>query len=559
MAGLSSEPKVEYSVFDLSGGVNLQNANALLQEKQASAILNMRLDDVGKIKKREGIVANRFYTLPEKINQGVQSLFSYVKINGNRQDVLFYEDKTMYATVPQTGNWQQVAFFEAIETKPAVPDDPKTPEINEETPAEYDYQPYTPKGTCFSFFTFWMADEETGIGDFRLYCTNEYDGVFKLYEIYDEEHDTYTLAAKQIPSLPKAAFAVVHKDRVFYGGIQDHPDAFLFSYVYNCEEIGTYVFGDAIEEVSESGGGGMIRVPSSPDVAITALATFKGSLIIFKSDSIHILSGDNPSNYVLERLNVASGCLAANTVLLGNNALYYLSDDGIRYITTTGQEVIETFSLSHAVNKHLMTYDPKKVVSTYFKNRLYFFCQGDHPSTLVFFEATGSWSIYDVEANCAFNDKELDYLLFGSKTGYVYHLENEQLKDELTFDTYTPIRAMYATPFYSFNEQQITKRFNSIMLFFKPNAVENSTVQLKIEIDYKDTYKEANAEYLQMKWGEGKWGRAHWGSMRDQISQIIQFGGTGKTIRFTFSNQAIDEDLEIHGFVVSYKRRKRRR
>lgn len=556
---LSGTPETEYSVFDFSGGLNVASSNSILLDKESSDLLNISLSDRGKIKKRDGLVINTHFSLPNKVGVEVKGIFSFVQINGVRQDILYYGDKEMYATHTETGSWMKIDFFEAKELTPWTYYDPTTSPATEEVAGTYEYIPYTVQGERFTFFIFQMPDETTGVGENRLYMTNSKDGVFRLINYKDPDTGVYSLLARQIPTLPKCDYVAIRRNRAFYAGDPNNKDSVYFSYNLNPERIDLYVSGVALEQNTDNGGGGILRFPTSPDIEITGIVNFKDYLIVLKSDSAHVLSGRIPKiDFQIDQLDVASGCTSPRSIVRGNNAVYYKSDDGIRYIHSPSQDVIETKPLSEPINPEFDTVNDRDIHATFAKGKLYFFCSGDDPKTFVFDEVIKAWTKYDWNSGASFNDKDTDSLLIGGKNGYVFHTD-KVLKDEVTPGVYAPINAYYSTPFHAFKEPQVTKRFRYLMVFFKPNPIPDSIVDLKIEIDYKDSYKEIDAEYISMVWGQGVWGQAHWGVMKQQVNQMVRFGGTGKSARFTFSNDKIDEDLEIHGFVAGYKRKKRRR
>jgi hypothetical protein len=511
--------ETEYRVFDFSGGLNKKSSNSLLLDKEASDLLNITFGQRGTFKKRPGVTIEP--NVPQLVS-GKTPITSFAQLarkDGSYETLVFYSNGVIFGRNSDDGSTYTVTLkksdgtaYGAASSKP------------------------------FSYFSY----QDT------LYFMNSTDGCFKFTGKGNNN-------ATKVDAIPKCDFCLINNDRAFYAGDPANKDYLYFSQAGNVESTSMTIVDKQYGGTTTVAGGGIIRFPTSTGIAITGISVFKGSLLIFKSNSVFQLSGKTPDDFAVNKLDIATGCVAPRTLVLGDNKVYYMAIDGIRYISSPQQDSITTTPLSDAVNPEMEVMVNKDKIHASFEAGKYYLFYDDPTDgkTLVFDETLNAWTKYDLIMTASYYNKEIAKTLMGNKDGRVFSFDETKLYDEFLQGIYTPITSFYSTPYYPLQAPEVTKRFRWLMPFFKPNAVQNSTIELKIEIDYKDSYKEMDAQYLTLTWGQNNWGQSHWGNMRQQVSQMIRFGGTGKTIRFTFTNDKIDEDLEVHGFVIGFKPKSR--
>lgn len=78
------------------------------------------------------------------------------------------------------------------------------------------------------------------------------------------------------------------------------------------------------------GASSFMDVPSPYDGdEITGLAILYGNLIVFKRNSIYLITGDAPENFVISKTNAAVGCVSPYSVISVDNLVYFVSDKGL--------------------------------------------------------------------------------------------------------------------------------------------------------------------------------------------------------------------------------------
>lgn len=546
---INGTPQELYRVFDFSGGLNSHFSPHILSDRESSDMLNMVFDERGTIRKRPGVKSYTVY--PYFDGQEIIKIYSFAKWSGTEGALLvFFKNGTVkgYDYIAKT---------------------------------HFDVTLKKKDGTAFGTF------HSTRMSCFTInnlcYFGNSTDGWFKFdgtspYNATDVTGDYDVTPA--VIGVPKCDYAVVKDNRVFYAGNPLRKDAVYYSQLAEPENVLAEVNDLVNGGSSPSGGGGIIRIVTSPDIQITGLALFQSQLLIFKTDSVHTLSGINPlEDFKLSKVQVATGCVSPDSIVVANNVTYYVGHDGLNYIYSPFQSQIAQDNLSIQVSKEFdMIKNKERIHSVYAGGELWLFYPGDVASngltvqgtqkTLMYSETLKAWGKHDINITASYYDLTADMIVMGSTTGYCLIFDDEQKYDSTSPGAQTPIASKWSTKFFHFNKPETTKKFKFIKLFFKPNAKVGSLFKMTVEIDYKESYKDIRGEYIPMVYGVDSWGynidpntgaqvKTYWGGLRQEISKKINFGGSGETIRFTFYNDGMAEDMEIHGFVVGYKEKTR--
>jgi len=72
-----------------------------------------------------------------------------------------------------------------------------------------------------------------------------------------------------------------------------------------------------------------VEVRTNDGDRITGMANFLGSLLVFKERSFHVLSGDNPTNFLLREISNQYGCLSNRAVVNFEDRILFLDRKGI--------------------------------------------------------------------------------------------------------------------------------------------------------------------------------------------------------------------------------------
>jgi hypothetical protein len=116
-------------------------------------------------------------------------------------------------------------------------------------------------------------------------------------------------------SPPTGAFSIVWQNRLFVAGVNTARNRLYYS---------------AVGDQATWGASAYVDIPSPYDGDdITGLAILYGNLIVFKRNSIYIIQGDTPDNWVVSKSNSAVGCVSPYSVVSAENLVYFVSDKGL--------------------------------------------------------------------------------------------------------------------------------------------------------------------------------------------------------------------------------------
>jgi hypothetical protein len=481
----------------------------------------MEFDTRGAIHKRGGLVVYTNY--PSKAGVSVLQIFRFGRLDGTKELLVFFSDGT-------------IKGVNAVES--------------------YTITLKKSDGTNYGNHS---GTKQFGIYIFQDICYfgNSIDGWFKFP---GKASGVYNATA--VDTIPKCDYGLIRNNRAFYSGDPTAKDSVYFSQVADVANINLMMNNKIYGGDTTTGGGGQIRFPSSPDIEITGIASFQDALIVFKRNSAFALTGTIPeSDFAVKQLNVATGCVSGLSIVNADNVLYYMGNDGLYRLQSPFQGQIESVPVSDKIKPEMDSMVDKTVVHTqFFKNKLYVF--DPNAKTLVFDTLLQAWSKYDLKMTASMVDLKNDHLVMGNTTGYVYYIDPTKKRDQIDFSTNAPINGIFSTKYFNFSLPAITKRFRYALIAFRPDDVSTNTHQVTLEIDYKLSYKQLNVLYDSLTYGSDNWstdpdanGGTHpvyWGSMKDEMTKVLRFSGTGKNIRLTFSNNVLDEELEIHGITFGF-------
>ena len=132
----------------------------------------------------------------------------------------------------------------------------------------------------------------------------------------------------------------------------------------------TRLYYSDVNDPAVWGASSFIDVPSTFDGdPITGLAVLYGNLIIFKRNSIYIIQGDAPSNFVVSKTNSAVGCVSPYSVVSVDNLVYFVSDKGLYAMNLSN-----TKHLAYKVEPNYTRAVKNQLLSSLARNRI----QGIH-------------------------------------------------------------------------------------------------------------------------------------------------------------------------------------
>jgi hypothetical protein len=176
---------------------------------------------------------------------------------------------------------------------------------------------------------------------------------------------------------------------------------------------------------------------------ILRVATLRDSLIVIKEDGVYRLTGDNPSNYTVIPIDVTVICKARNSVVVLNNSVFCLSNQGVVQISDNSAKVVSRdiepvlsailvqsgANIDTATSAFSYESDREYVLSTLLPNS-----NGNISNVVyVFNYLTNAWSRWDT----TFNDGDIiginDSIYYSDTTGdRIFKERKDQKKSDFT-------------------------------------------------------------------------------------------------------------------------------
>lgn len=231
---------------------------------------------------------------------------------------------------------------------------------------------------------------------------------------YDDTIDDFSEEPTDIP--PKASrYFKLHKNRLFVAGNTNEPSRLYYSDIND----------DFFRPTS------YINVARNDGDVITGLAILHDNLIIFKRNSIYILSGSTNANFVLRKAPAQVGCYAPRTIIQLENEILFLHRDGVYSF-----DGAVTRSMSDQSDRGGVTIRDKTeeilpayidiACAAYYKGQAWFsWCTTGtvNNKTFTYHVATRQWSYYNYGMNCFYVSKT-GTLYAGGVGGFVFQLDN---------------------------------------------------------------------------------------------------------------------------------------
>ena len=152
-------------------------------------------------------------------------------------------------------------------------------------------------------------------------------------------------------SPPVGNIGIVWQNRVFFAGVSTARTRLYYSDLGN---------------PSSYAASNYIDVPSPYDGdEITGLAILYGNLIVFKRNSVYIIQGDSPENFVVSKTNSAVGCVSPYSVISVDNLVYFVSDKGLYAMNLSN-----TKQVCYKVEPRYSLAVPNAAQSTLYKNKI---------------------------------------------------------------------------------------------------------------------------------------------------------------------------------------------
>jgi len=377
-----------------------------------------------------------------------------------------------------------------------------------------------------------------------------------------------------IPSL-----VLVWKNRLWMSGASSKPQNIWYSNAVDPTNGGiTFLTkNESVGTAFESNYGGFIPVNVNDGQSITNISTFYNSIIIYKTASIHQLTGDSAigsggsNEFGLSVVNATKGCIAPRSVVNIYNEQYFIDYTGINKLSAAiNQNIVGNIianSVSTKLTKTIAGWNSNKINSAYAihyetKKQVWFVIpDGSSPKNnkviVLDYSDDGSlnpqggpmwyWTIRTgFSAGCGTFYKSRPIL--GGYDGWLQKHDTSDSYDGVAIESY------WGSSWFNLGNIALNKRLIRLDLFLE--QVGNFDLEVELSWNLGDTYfsKSLNMQPTEFSlFGESLWNISTFTSKK--VKKIrIEDGplGRGSNVKIRFSNLNADEPFRILGFDFIY-------
>lgn len=436
-AGAPDGMPEEIRVLSPSRGLNELGDDFMIDNKDASDLLNIKFTDNGIVEKRDGfiIAGEELSNIPTGLG---------VFITPTNDDALMVVDGGVLKRLTSTTTWTDVSAGVTISPDSSV----FTTSVNGKF-FVWDGLGVSPNGT--SGGKFWSVSAATAnisavagsaVGD---YFTNTTGGALTILGVSTPTMRTVKATSATTGTLqaentvgggcmiydgnttaagrkcPKGSFSVVYKDYHFVSGVDGQPYRVYQSGLNEPDRFtrGGTVAGSPIQlnAPADVPGATLFTGDNSPNAfdvnrydgeKVTGFGFFQDALIVFKEGSIWQMTLNEQSIPVISRITNAYGCVSHGSICTVENDTYFLGREGVMVL---GNEpnyyaAIRTNILSARIANTIERIN----TAAYGKIRSFFFNQRYHLAVpldtevnnntmLVYDKRFYAWSVWDVPAS----------------------------------------------------------------------------------------------------------------------------------------------------------------
>lgn len=272
---------------------------------------------------------------------------------------------------------------------------------------------------------------------------------------------------------------------------------------------------------------------------VTAMKAYGGNLAIWKFNSFHMLSGDNPANFFVKELSDEYGCVSNRATEIFNDQLVFLDRKGVMRFNGAGldclsdkiQPIIDSINLAAATDNATMVHDKTKnqiLLGVPVNGATY------NNLTIVYDYLIGAWTTYDSfnPAVFAIMQGRLGQrgVFYGGYSGMLFNFGASLFGDNgVGFTCYLKTRFLHDMG------ESVSKQFRRLYLNTAPVA----NVTLPIQINFYQDYG-ASIVYSATMY-------------QNAIQNRIDFGIPAKSLSFDLARNTPSLPIQIHGFAMEYR------
>jgi hypothetical protein len=397
-----------------------------------------------------------------------------------------------------------------------------------------------PKDTVVYFFT--------PLGSSHLEGTEVWDAVnhYAYYEPCENQLNDEFAGTQYIPDKPDTL--IIHKDRVFIAGDSEQPHGIYMSALASISPI-YFPVGASLS--------------AKPDgQKIVDFVVFDNALVVGRHTDIFVIYGSSEYQnisadpFYIRQMDSSTGFMSANCGALLNNFFFYLGYDGRFYklnTPTTFVEYLMTRPLTDVVDLYSpplnLTKEDMSDISTIAYNNECIFNIKD--KTLVYSYRNQAFTYYEGWNGRSLYTDGIDVFI-GRADGVTAKVD-----PTVYSDLGKPIEAVYETKRFDLNSPINYKYFIQCLLSAHAYDDYVSSIMFQVEVDF---YYKNNAPIIYNKHkinanlsNFNVTAPEKLSSAKNIIkSEWIKLNYRGRTIKFKFSNNMLDEPMRVYDINMIY-------
>lgn len=256
---------------------------------------------------------------------------------------------------------------------------------------------------------------------------------------FDGESVTPFGSEELLSNIP-AGCAAMYENRLFLAGDASHKNRLYWS---KLPGSGRTIEDFGVETASENVSGGHVEVGDCAGDPISAIIALQNQLLIFKQRSIYRLTGDRPSNFIIEKVCEHGDFVYRQAFVRMLGTGYYMTKHGLHSYNGINAH---RMSDADAIKPILGTFSPLRCKGAFVGDMLYFAIGKGAGAIIVEYDTTRScYMIRDGFGGARDLISDGDYLLMINDKRYIYRMNSGY-----TYDG-EPIHASFRTPRISLN------------------------------------------------------------------------------------------------------------
>lgn len=324
------------------------------------------------------------------------------------------------------------------------------------------------------------------------------------------------------PATPFAPrYLEIYNNQMFLAGFSTAPSTFYWSRIGEPEGI-----------VASNNA----QIRTNDGDIISGMKVYLGALLLTKRKSVHLLTGDNPSDFLLQQLSDQYGCLSHRAIVPWNNVIWFLDSKGIIQFDganiTCVSTAIEPIFLSMNIPA---AYDRACGIHIKKYNEVWFAIPINgstiNNAIVVFDYVASAWTVYTgVNAQCLFNAfagfPQLNAFA-GNYTGGLVYFDST-----LNSDNDQGITCSFDSLFFSPRGQSTQNQFRRFYLDVNPVLGFTQAIAMTFKTDFGSTVQFSSTMY------------------QNPFQSRIDFGLSARSIQASMYHFSASLPLKINGFTI---------